>query len=225
MPRRTPRKPGRPTLLTRDREDRLIEIVKKGNHLTTACAVVGIGVSTLYRWLEQGDEAEELQTDGHELTDAQRVYLEFRDRLRLARAHAEMKAVDVIDRAMEGGFVISERPIQNAEGEVQHGPNGEILWERTFTQPDGRLALSYLARSSPSVWGQSPTHKLEITAPGVGGVGGPDGDLPDDQAAALARQLTIVQARIQEDREQDERERLELEAGVTEAEIVEEPAR
>lgn len=222
MPRRTKRKPGRPTLLTKDVQARFYDIVKKGNHLTTACAVVGIGVSTLYRWLEQGDEAEELQTDGIELTDAQRVYLEFRDGLRLARAHAEMRAVSVVERAMEGGFVISRRPLQNANGDVQYDSNtGEVLYEETFTQPDGRLALSYLGRSSPSVWGQNPTHKLEITAPGVGGMaGGPDGDLTDDQAAALARQLAAVQARMQEDREQDERERLELEAGVTDAEIV-----
>lgn len=218
MPRRTKRKIGRPTLLTREREAHFIDIVKRGNHLTTACAVVGIGVSTLYKWLEKGDEAEELLQDGIPITDAQRVYMEFRDALRLARAHAEMRAVGVIERAMEGGFVISERPIQDVNGELKYGPDGQVLYERTYTQPDGRLALSYLGRSSPSVWGQNPTHKLEITAPGVAGVAGPDGEMADDQAAALARQLAVVQERVRADQEQD---RLELEAGVTDAEIVE----
>jgi transposase-like protein len=220
MPRRTPRKVGRPTLLTKEREARFLDIVKKGNHLTTACAVIGIGTSTLYRWLDQALEADEHTAEGHELTDAQRVYVEFRDALALARAHAEMRAVAVIERSMEGGFVISERPLQNSDGDVQYGPDGQVLYERTYTQPDGRLALNYLARSSPSVWGQNPTQRLEITGAGVGALGA-GGDLDEDQAAALGRQLAAVAARRRED---EERDRLELEAGVEDAEIVEDQA-
>lgn len=220
MPRRTKRRTGRPSLLTPDRQAKLFEIVKKGNHLTTACAVVGIGVSTMYRWLEQADDAEAQTEDPNapDLTDAQRVYLEFRDGLRLARAHAEMRAVSVIERAMDGGFVVSERPIQDSNGDVQYGPDGEVLYERTFTQPDGRLALNYLARSSPSMWGQNPTHKVEIHGAGAAAGGAGDGEMTDDQAVNLARQLATVAERVRED---EERDRLELEAGVQDAEIVE----
>jgi hypothetical protein len=221
MARRTPRKLGRPSLLTKEREAHFLDIVKKGNHLTTACAVVGIGVSTLYRWLDQAHQADEDRAEGIELTDAQRVYVEFRDGLALARAHAEMRAVAVIERAMEGGFVISERPIQDSDGDLKYGPTGEVLYERTFTQPDGRLALNYLARSSPSVWGQNPTQRVEISAPGVAGDGGQGGDLTEDQAVRLAAQLVAVEARRREDEEQD---RLELEAGVQDAEIVDDEA-
>lgn len=219
MPRRTQRKPGRPSLLTPERQARLFEIVKKGNHLTTACAVVGIGTSTMYRWLDEADNAEALETDGRELTDSQRVYLEFRDGLRLARAHAEMRAVSVIERAMEGGFVVSERPIQDSNGDVKYGPDGEILWERTFTQPDGRLALNYLARSSPAMWGQHAAG-----SPGMGGTAdggaeaGGSGGLSENQAAVLAEQLAAVTKRKLED---EERDRLELEAGIQDAEVVE----
>lgn len=220
MSRRTPRGRGRPTLLTKEREARLLDIVKKGNHLTTACAVTGIAVSTLYRWLDNAREADENQADGIELTDAQRVYVQFRDGLALARAQAEMRAVSVIERSMEGGFVISERPIQDAAGELKYGPDGEVLYERTYTQPDGRLALNYLARSSPSAWGQNPTQRVELTGPGVAGAAGGT-DLGEDQAAALHAQLARVRARVEEDAEQ---ERLELEAGVEDAEIVEEQA-
>jgi hypothetical protein len=222
MPRRTQRKPGRPSLLTPERQARLFEIVKKGNHLTTACAVVGIGTSTMYRWLEEADNAEALQTDGKPLTDAQRVYLEFRDGLRLARAHAEMRAVSVIERSMEGGFVISERPIQDSNGDVKYGPDGEILWERTFTQPDGRLALNYLARSSPAMWGQQAAG-----SPGMGGTASGDAadaggsGLSDNQAAVLSQQLAAVVARRAQDAEQD---RLELEEGIQDAELVQDEA-
>lgn len=218
--RRNKRAPGRPSLLTPDRQAKLFDIVKKGNHLTTACAVVGIGVSTMYRWLEQADEAEAQQHQGHQPTDAQRVYLEFRDGLRLARAQAEMRAVSVIERAMDGGFVISERPIQDSNGDVQYGPDGEVLYERSFTQPDGRLALNYLARSAPHMWGQHvATGALGDAAGGAAAGGAAGGGLGDDDASRLAQQLAEVQARARED---EERDRLELEAGVQEAEIVEE---
>lgn len=219
MPRRGNKPRGRPTLLTPDRQTRLFDIVKKGNHLTTACAVVGIGVSTMYRWLEDADEAEQAQLDGADITPRQRACVEFRDGLRLARAHAEMRAVSVIERSMEGGALISERPLQNSEGELVMDPvTGEPMYERTFTQPDGRLALNYLARSAPHMWGQNvATGALGDAAGGrVGGAAG--GDLSEDDAARLSAQLAEVRRRREEDAE---RERLELEAGVEDAEIVE----
>jgi hypothetical protein len=222
MPRRDKKPRGRPTLLTPDRQARLFDIVKKGNHLTTACAVVGIGVSTMYRWLEDADEAEAIQNEDGHITPRQQACLEFRDGLRLARAYAEMRAVSVIERSMEGGALISERPLQNSEGELVMDPvSGEPMYERTFTQPDGRLALNYLARSAPHMWGQNvSTGALGDAAGGVAGGGGAaGGGLSEDDAARLSAQLAEVEARRREDAERD---RLELEAGVEDAVIVEE---
>jgi hypothetical protein len=222
MSRRVARRPvGRPTALTPDTRNRLLDIVKKGNHLTTACAAVGIGTTTLYRWLEHADDADELEANGQPLTDAQQGYREFRDALRLARASAEMRAVSVIERSMEGGFVISERPLQNAEGEALYGPDGEVLYERTFTQPDGRLALNYLARSSPSAWGQNAPQRVELTGPGGGAVVAGAAGADVDVVARLALRIAEVKARQDEDARLDAEERLALEAGVTDAEIVE----
>jgi hypothetical protein len=221
MPRRVARRTvGRPTALTPDTRARFLDIVKKGNHLTTACAAVGIGTTTLYRWLEHADDADDLEANGQPLTDAQQGYREFRDALRLARASAEMRAVSVIERAMEGGLVISERPLQNAEGEALYGPDGEVLYERTFTQPDGRLALNYLARSSPSAWGQNAPQRVELTGPGGGAVVGEAG-ADADVVARLALRIAAVKARQDEDARLDAEERLALESGVTDAEIVE----
>jgi transposase-like protein len=223
------RERGRPTLLTPERRARFLEIVEEGNHLNTACAVVGIGTSTLYRWLEQADEAE-AQLDAHQddpeeaepLTPTQQRYLDFRDALRLARARAEMTAVDVIQKSMRGGQVTSERPMLNLAGEVLRDDDGRILYERTFTAPDGRLAMNYLARSSPGAWGQNPTLSVELTGPGMAG-SAESGEVSGDQVKDLARQLAVVRARKDED---SERERLELESGafedVQDAEIVEE---
>lgn len=220
MPRRIKRSPGRPTVLTRVKKNRILEIIEQGNHITTACAMVGIGTSTLYRWIELADDAEAQKEDPRAapLTPDQEMFLEFRDGLRLARARAEMRAVAVIERSMEGGFVISEEPVQDAEGELKYGPRGELLWKRTYTQPDGRLAMNYLARSSPSAWGQNAVQRVELTGAGSGAAGEGEG-LSDDAAVLLAEQLARVAARVQADRD---REALELEEGVQDAEVVSE---
>lgn len=212
MPRRTPRRRGRKTLLTPERQRRIVELVKDGNHIVSACAHVGIGQSTFYRWLDQAQDYDDAVQAGQKPDPAKRLYVEFRDKVALARALAEERAVKVIHRAMEGGFVISEEPVQNADGEVQRGDNGEILWRRTYTQPDGRLALAYLGRSSPRQWGQQAIG-IELTVPGgaVLGGGGEPGPI-----SVLAERLAAVAAARRADAELEAAE----EADIPEAVIV-----
>jgi transposase-like protein len=199
MPRRTPRRRGRKTLLTPQLQAKLLSLVEDGNHISTACAHVGIGVSTLYRWLDQAATHDDQIKHGERPDVAKQVYVEFRDALALARARAEERAVDVIQKSMKGGFVISETPIQDAEGNVQRDDHGRILYSRTYTQPDGRLALAYLARSSPDRWGQNPA-KLELSGPAGGPieVGAQPGHI-----TALAERLHEVYAKREADRLRD----------------------
>lgn len=213
MPRRKPRRRGRKTLLTPTRQARILELIEQGNHIATACAHVGIGTSTLYRWLEQAEEYDETIAAGQPPDDAKRVYAEFRDGYWLARARAEENAVRVIQRSMAGGFVLSEEPLIGADGDVLRNDNGEILWKRTYSQPDGRLALAYLARISPDRWGQNP-QRVEVSGPGGSAV---QVQHQVGQIEALAERLHAVAAERRAD--------LELEAGeddgVTDAEVVE----
>lgn len=214
---RKPRRRGRRTLLTPQRQAKILELVEDGNHITTACAHVGIGQSTFYKWLDQARDYDEAQAAGQQPDPAKRLYVEFRDKVALARARAEENAVKVIHRAMQGGFVISEEPVQNAEGEVQRDDNGEILYRRTYTQPDGRLALAYLGRSAPRQWGQQAIG-VELSGPGGVALGG-GGEV--GQIAALAERLASVAAARRADREL---ESAELSAGgevYEDAEIVE----
>jgi transposase-like protein len=193
---RNKRPRGRPTLLTPDREQRILDLVQAGNHITTACAHVGIHHGTLYRWLDKADEAEyEAEQSGQPIPDRKRVYVEFRDRLALARALAEEKAIGVVWSAMEGGHILSEEPILNVDGEPQRDDRGEILYRRTFSAPDGRLAMTYLARSAPGRWGQNAVSRLEISGPGGGPVeSGPAPDQIDRMAARMAEVLAARQA-------------------------------
>ncbi len=79
------------------------------------------------------------------------------------RAHAHMEAVEIVQEAMRGGLVISEEPLRDKEGNVLRIDEGEILCARRYSQPDGRLALQYLARSAPDLWGPHATPTLGLT--------------------------------------------------------------
>jgi transposase len=80
------RSPGRPTSLRPELQDAIVALVKSGNDVKTACAVVGVGRATYYRWLARGASDE----PGHA---AYRVFAEEVDK---ARAVAEARLVAVL---------------------------------------------------------------------------------------------------------------------------------
>lgn len=116
---RQPRRRGRPTSLTPVRVGRLVEAVSAGNHITVACAAAGVSRATLYRWLCLADAAEQTLNDGGVLGSRELELLDFRDRLTLARARAEISAVSIVVQAMTGGTVISEKPVLGPAGETR----------------------------------------------------------------------------------------------------------
>jgi hypothetical protein len=192
---------GRPTRLTERTADLILSTVLDGNHLTTACAVAGVGRATLYRWIEEANAAEQAITRGEHPTPQALAYLDFRDRLAQARAEAEVMAVGVVTKAMRGGYLISERPAVDGSGNPIRDDEGKIVMEKVYAQPDGRLALSYLGKSRPDTWGQNPTNRIELT----GADGGPV-QVQHGPAAAiepLAERLALLAA---ERRAEDEAE-------------------
>lgn len=48
-------KMGRPSKLTPERQDEIVELLKAGNYVETACALVGVGRSTFYDWMEKAE--------------------------------------------------------------------------------------------------------------------------------------------------------------------------
>lgn len=213
MARRTPRRGnlpaarngtiGQPSKLTAATEDAIVKAVLAGNHLTAACHTAGIANRTMYRWLEVADTIEEQIETGQPVDPDALPYLRFRQRLADARAQAEMRAVHVVQKAMQGGYVTSERPVQDVNGDPVRGDDGKILYERTWAQPDGRLALSYLARSRPAEWGQNSTQRVELT----GGGGGPVRvEHTDDQYASLAARLAETAEQMRREEAEDTEE-------------------
>ncbi|HEX4952683.1 MAG TPA: hypothetical protein VF017_04725 [Thermoanaerobaculia bacterium] len=84
MPKRT----GRPSKLTPEVQDRIVSAIRAGNYAQVAAGFAGIGESTFYRWMEQGERAE----DG--------AFREFRDAVKRAEHEAEVRAVAIIQAQM-----------------------------------------------------------------------------------------------------------------------------
>lgn len=88
----TPKPTGRPSKLTPEIQERIISALRAGNYQDTAAQYAGIGVSTFYRWMEQGSEP-----------DAPALYREFREAVENARAEAEVRHVALITQAAQSG--------------------------------------------------------------------------------------------------------------------------
>jgi hypothetical protein len=83
---------GRPSKLTPEVHAHIVKAIKIGNYAQVAARSAGIGETTFYRWLEQG-EAEEAG-----------IYRDFWEAVKEAEAASEMTAVQHILNAMEGSW-------------------------------------------------------------------------------------------------------------------------
>lgn len=114
---------ARPTKLTAEVKDRIMQAVQAGNYLETAAQYAGIDSSTLRRWVQKG-----------EAPSAPEPYRSFCTALKSARAAAEVRSVALIQQAATGGTWQAaawylERSYPDRWGrtrvEVTGGPDGE----------------------------------------------------------------------------------------------------
>jgi hypothetical protein len=104
--------PGRPSKLTPELTERILDAVLEGAYLETAAQAVGINKTTLYRWLRRADDVEataleHVDTDNPNVTladlydhidPAEWVYLDFRHALKSAEAFAELELLRLTTR-------------------------------------------------------------------------------------------------------------------------------
>lgn len=79
---------ARPSKLSAEVTDRVVQAVRAGNYADAACQAAGISPSTYYRWMSRG-----AQEPGS-------AYATFRDAVLRAEAEAEVYAVAILRRAM-----------------------------------------------------------------------------------------------------------------------------
>lgn len=82
---------ARPTKLTKETKERILQAVQAGNYLDTAAQYAGIDGSTMRRWVAKGEAS------------AAEPYRSFCTALKSARAAAEVRSVALINQAATGG--------------------------------------------------------------------------------------------------------------------------
>ena len=135
---------GRPTLLTSKLIEQVAGLVGKGNYISTACQIVGIGERTYYDWLERAskDESEES------------IYSQFSQAIKRAESDAEARRVERIEQAGIGGGLIRRRTTTTKDGT-------EILDEQ-YAQPNWLADMTHLERRHPDRWGRKDRTRVDI---------------------------------------------------------------
>lgn len=95
---------GRQTKFTKERRDKIVDLMRAGNYLETAARASGVAPNTVYRWMTFGDPDFDPTTWNEETTHAKvpkdlAPYRTFRDAVTRAEAEAEAVAVAVIRRS------------------------------------------------------------------------------------------------------------------------------
>jgi hypothetical protein len=81
---------GRPTKLTDELQAEIVNYLKTGNYIETACALAGISKSTFYSWLNKGKNSTRTNK-----------YSRFTDAVERAQAWAEARLVALISKKAE----------------------------------------------------------------------------------------------------------------------------
>lgn len=87
---RTKKNSGRPTKLTMEMQTEIVELIKAGNYVETACLVAGVSKQSFYQWLKKANASTRTNK-----------YVVFRDAVKKAQAWAEARDVAIIARHSE----------------------------------------------------------------------------------------------------------------------------
>ena len=151
--RRTPKKTGRPTKLTPELESEIVELIKVGNYVETACAVAGIGKTTFYEWMKKANASVRYNK-----------YVRFRNAVEKAQAWAEARDIAIITKASEKYWQAAawklERKFPDKFGrqklEVEH--SGKIDSDVTHIEELDRVVI----KEALDIVAQSAKHDIEF---------------------------------------------------------------
>lgn len=141
-----------PGKLTAERHGRIVELVGKGNFLSTAARGAGIDARTLKTWLHRGEQDRAAERE----TDHARLYADVRE----AVSDSETRLVETIRRAAHDGFTLTRKhttTTRDVEGKVT-GTVEHV--EETGVGPDWRAAARLLEARASSRFGRAA--QLEV---------------------------------------------------------------
>ncbi len=103
---------ARPSKLTPEIHERIVQLVKAGMFLKDAAAFSQVGERTLYDWLERGQMAELQEEMGEPVDEDERRYAEFSQAIEEARAYANITDMNVIGMAAQDDPTWAERRLK-----------------------------------------------------------------------------------------------------------------
>ncbi|MFD7450349.1 hypothetical protein [Kitasatospora sp. NPDC059827] len=200
---------GRRPALDPEVEKRLLDAVRAGVPVSDAAPMAGVHPSTVYRWLERGEQEQQRREAGLRVRAGERPFCEFRDRFTRARSEGKAQLVLLVRKAATGGHVVRERTRT-----VRDPETGErvVQVERDFAQPDWRAAQFLLACLAPETFGRAAQARIELAPAGGGELPVASVD-PGAGVERLAARLAAIR--------QDFAAELEEDAAVVDAELVE----
>lgn len=145
---------GRPTKLTEDLSARIVQYIRTGQYVETACAAVGLNKDTYYAWLRRAAAYREERRLGARKRQGEEIYLLFSDAVERGLAEAEMRDVNIIGAASASQWQAAawrlERRHPQRWGRVERvqlsGPDGApIATQDVPVDPLSRLDPSKLS--------------------------------------------------------------------------------
>ena len=157
MPTAVAKPTGRPTKLTPEIQQRLVEALRAGNTREAAAAYAGISRSTFYNWLERGRNPR--MTKKNRVFKADKGFLDFLDIVTRAENQAEVRCVAVLQKAAHG-WPVKKTTTKTDKKIIGKTEDGHPIYGTEvsttvaeYTEYDWRAALEWLQRRYPKRWG------------------------------------------------------------------------
>ncbi len=185
----------------------IVERMELVNDLRVASASAGISNTALYKWRLDGARLRAVEAQGkRELTDRERVFVDFVNALEKAEAQWEVGKLAIVQGAAEGGHQhekITEK-WEMVDGELKLTERSVVRWT---AEPQWTAAMTLLERRMPHKYGK----RMALTD----GEGGPL--IPQDEAArGLADSLRDYLAGVEDGRQAPAPKRKAIPANSTE---------
>ena len=194
--RRSRREPGRPTLLDKDTETKLIEATKVGAPMTAAAEYSGISVRTFEDWMKRGYNEQASIDEGHDADPVEAKYLDLFQKIRGARSLAAVASGRIIRKVAIGGQGTEEAARKYRD------VDGQVVEEKTVkkTASDWRAAAWYLERQHGADFGKQSTVKQEVSGEVHVTVAANDlaARVRANVEAAAAKEAALLESRTQE---------------------------
>ena len=94
---------ARPTKLTAEVQQKIVEALRAGNYQDSSAAYAGIHEATFHNWMSRGREEERRIADGEKPNPKEEAFREFFAAVEKARSESEVRNVMYIQRAAQDG--------------------------------------------------------------------------------------------------------------------------